>query len=183
MPKHAMIDLEMLGISPASIVLQIAGLKFNPKGKTPRFLGKFAHKLNLEEQERKYSRTMDDSTLLWWDRQRADNPDLYGKVFPEENEGMKMNDAMKHLRKWCADCDAFWAHGPLDFMILDHMFDQCSISRPWKFWQCFDTRSILSRCKSDPRKDMEYEEHDPSEDCRVQAECLQDAYRKFGFDR
>ena len=182
MPRHAMIDMEMLGLQPTSVVIQIAGLKFNPKGQSPRFVQEFSHKMNLEAQE-EAGRTLDESTLEWWHGQKRERPLLYRRVFPPPHKGMLIDDMLRRLREWCRGCEAFWSFGMLDFPILNDMLASHSISRPWKPAQCFDCRTVIARFERDPRLERKYQKHNPLEKCRVQAESVQTAYRKFGFER
>ena len=177
-----MIDMEMLGLKPTSIVIQVAGLKFNPRGRKPRFIQEFSHKMNLESQEGA-GRTLDESTLEWWHDQKRERPLLYRRVFPPPHKGMEIDEMLRILRPWCNGCEAFWSFGGLDFPILNDMLDERSISRPWRPAQCFDCRTLIARFREDPRRGMDFQKHNPLHKCRAQAECVQMAYRDFGFER
>ena len=182
MAIHAMIDIVTLGLSPESAVVHVAGLKFDPKGRRGQFTARFSHRLNLEEQERK-GRTIDADTFKWWKRQKKRKPDLYRRVFPLENTGMRAREVMRLLREWCAECEVYWAHGPHDFHILNHMFDSQKVTRPWEYWQCSDARTVARRFLENPIKAISHEPYDPIACCQVQARCVQQAFEKFGFER
>ena len=182
MATHAMIDIVTLGLAPSSVVIHVSGLKFNPKGKQARFAGRFTHRLNIEEQER-LGRTTDADTFRWWQRQKRKHPDLYKRVFPRPNTGMRAMEAMRFLREWCAECEVYWSHGAHDFLILNHMFAEGKVARPWEYWQCSDVRTIARRFARNPIDAIKHEPHDPMACCQVQARCVQKAFRDFNFER
>ena len=179
MPTHGMIDIETLSLKPDALVLQVAGAKFDPFGNKGSTSDEFCFKLNYEEQ--KEIRAVDDSTIQWWSRQ---DPDVIDKVFPSEDDpGMPVMDFLKKLKKWCSNCEVFWSQGSLDYIVLNNLHDQYSVSIPWKFWQCHDSRTILSRFRKDPRNMNSDNRHDAVDDCRQQISGLQLAYDKFNFQK
>jgi hypothetical protein len=175
MTTHATIDIETLGTNPDTVVLTIGGIKFNPR-EDDGLHSEFYYRLDADEQI-KMGRTVDDATLLWWEKQ-----DEEVKKEALQSEGrVPVEDALKALNKWLVGVDKIWCQGPLfDIGILQNLYAEMNLHHNWPFYIIRDSRTLFSLMDKDPRKEIDFAAHNALADAIVQSLCIQKVYKKLG---
>jgi hypothetical protein len=171
MPKHLMIDMETMAVSPNAVVLSLGAVHFNPWGSG--YGEKIYFRIDLDDQD-KLNREIDPKTLEWWSRQ---SPEIMEEAFSPDNR-IPLADAMEQFRKFSWGCDAFWSHGAtFDLVIIENIFRQLGKPLPWNYWQLRDTRTLFD-LGFDP--DMpQGSKHDALQDAIRQAVGVQNIYAKL----
>jgi hypothetical protein len=178
MTIHAMVDLETLGTSPDCVVLTVGAVKFNPCVYNSPY-GALYHKIDVDSQI-KLGRTIDDSTLDWWNKQ----DEHIREEALSENNRTGLEDFIKEFNRFCVGVDVLWSQGPLfDFAILQNLYAQLKTPIPWHYWQIRDSRTLFSLMPFDPRKEIQVEAHNALADAYVQAQCVQKTYNHFGIKK
>ena len=178
MANHAMIDLETLGTKPDCVVLTLGAIKFNPFTTDEPDNGIY-QKLDVDEQVA-FGRSQDESTLEWWGKQdKAIRDEALG------DEGRtSLIETTSQLNKWLVGVDEIWAQGPaFDIVILENLYEQLGIPRPWNFWQIRDSRTVFSLMPQDPRKAIRTDAHNALADCYYQAKCIQQSFSHFNIHK
>jgi len=171
MPRHLMVDMETMAVSPNAVVLSLGAVHFNPWGNG--YGDKIYFKINLDDQDA-LGREIDPSTLEWWGRQ---DPAIMEEAFSEEGR-ISLVDAMDQFHKFAWGCDAFWSHGAtFDLVILENIYRQLGKPLPWNYWQLRDTRTLFD-LGYDP--DMpQGSKHDALQDAIRQSVGVQNIYAKL----
>jgi len=171
MPRHLMVDLETLAVSPKAVVLSLGAVHFNPYSNDIE--DKIYFKIDLDDQD-KLGREIDPNTLDWWAKQ---DPAIMEEAF-SPNDRIPLKDAMKKFHKFAWGCDAFWSHGAtFDLVILEDIFRQLKEPLPWNYWSLRDTRTLFD-LGHDP--DMSKDnKHDALQDAIRQAIGVQNIYKKL----
>ena len=171
MPRHLMVDLETLAVSPNAVVLSLGAVHFNPWGNG--YGDKLYFKVDLDDQD-KLGREIDPNTLDWWSKQ--DTAIMEEAFSPDDR--IPLTEAIDQFHKFAWGCEAFWSHGSVfDIMILENIYRQLNKPFPWNFWQIRDTRTIFD-LGFDP--DMpQGEKHNALQDAIRQAAGVQNIYAKL----
>lgn len=178
MTTHAMIDLETLDVTPQAQVLTIGGVKFNPNTLHEPF-DEFYFRLEINDQD-EMGRTASESTLKWWGEQ---DDSIIMEAFGDHDR-VKPLFMLEQLKKWYVGCDAVWAQGVgFDIVMIEDLCRMYKVPVPWSFWQVKDSRTLLGMMPSDPRKQFKFDAHNALEDARIQAKCVQLAYKHFDIKR
>lgn len=178
MSTHAMIDLETLGTKPDCVILTLGAIKFNPYTQTEPDKGLYI-RLDVDEQT-SLGRSIDNGTLEWWGKQdKAIRDEALG------DEGRtSLTESTNQLNKWLVGVDEIWAQGPaFDIVILENLYEQLGIPRPWNFWQIRDSRTAFSMMPTDPRKAIRTDAHNALADCYYQAKCIQQTFKHFSISK
>lgn len=127
--RHIMFDIETTDVESSAAVLSIALIEFK-LDEVPVFENLLKRavfvKFNVEEQIRKYHRTVDPETMKWWSKR----PLLTRQVSltPKETD-LSVEDGIAILRDG-AGCDVnqrknqdvmFWARGSLDQVVFESL--------------------------------------------------------------
>ena len=171
--KNAMIDLETLATNPNAVVLTIGAVKFNPF--TDEITDKLHLKLDVDSQIEK-GRVTDERTLAWWGQQEES---VKAKAFSPEGR-VDVGEALDKLTEWSKDTHRVWCQGPsFDFPILDSLYKQYDINKPWDWWFQRDARTVTSLVSENLKEKIDFAAHDAVEDCVKQAKCVQYVYKKL----
>ncbi len=161
MPKHLMIDMETLAVSPKSVILTIGAVHFDPWDKG--YTDSLYMKLDLDEQDT-LGREIDPNTLDWWAKQDSK---IQEEAFSPDNR-ISLTEAMERFHKFAWGCSAFWSHGAtFDLVILENVLTQLKRPLPWNYWQLRDTRTLFD-LGIDPNMPTE-NKHDALKDAIRQA--------------
>lgn len=170
MIKHAMIDLETLGVTPDCAILSIGGVKFDP------FTNEDTHSeislLPDIDSQIERQRVVDPGTIEWWGSQTKEARETAftrtGRISPEE--------MIKELQIWTRDCTKIWCQGPsFDFPILKNFFQMYGAQAlPWKFWDERDSRTVIALTDTPRFKAVE---HTAVDDCIQQVKRLRAAFK------
>lgn len=171
MPKHLMVDMETMAVSPDAVVLSLGAVHFNPWGNG--YGDKIYFKIDLDDQDR-LGRAIDPLTLDWWSKQ---DPAIMEEAF-SPNDRISLEAAMDQFHKFAWGCDCFWSHGAtFDLVILENILRQMGRPLPWNYWQLRDTRTLFD-LGYDP--DMpQGSKHDALQDAIRQAVGVQNIYAKM----
>jgi len=171
MPKHLMVDLETMAVSPNAVILSLGAVHFNPYGNG---VGEQLYfRINIDDQD-VLGREVDPNTLDWWAKQ---DPEIMEEAFSPDNR-VPLVEAIDKFHKFAWGCDAFWAHGStFDITILENIYRQLNKPFPWNYWQIRDTRTLFD-LGFDP--DMpKGGKHDALQDAIRQAVGVQNMYTKL----
>lgn len=171
MPKHLMVDLETMAVSPNAVVLSLGAVHFDPWGQGHS--DEIYFKINLDDQD-KLNREIDPNTLDWWAKQDSD---IMEEAFSSHGR-IALAQAVDHFHKFAWGCDAFWSHGAtFDLVIIENLYRQLGKPLPWNYWQLRDTRTLFA-LGHDPEMPKE-SKHDALADAIRQALGVQNVYRKL----
>ena len=174
--RDIMVDLETMATSPRSVILTIAGIRFNPnrdynEQDDPFELDHFYCRVDLEQPNRE----INDDTMAWWANQAAE---IREEAFAEDGR-YPLDAVMEAFNQWAAGGDRYWANGSaFDFPILEDANKQYNLRNPWQFWQVRDARTVYN---------MVPDHHIPTNakhhalyDCLNQIVRLNDCFNKMG---
>jgi hypothetical protein len=171
MPKHLMVDMETLAVSPNAVVLSLGAVHFDPFGDT--FGETIYYKINLDDQDA-LGREIDPNTVEWWGKQ---DPAIMEEAF-SEHDRIPLAEAVDRFHKFAWGCDAFWSHGAtFDLVILENLYRQHKKPLPWSYWQLRDTRTLFD-LGFNPNMPKE-SKHDALQDALRQAKGVQNVYAQI----
>ena len=176
--QAAMIDLETLSVTPESVILTLAAVKFNPFN-TIGVTDKLYHKIDVDEQIQS-GREINDDTLSWWSRQP---PDVYNDAMTEHDR-IPVKKSLQELTKFLVGVGDIWCQGPVfDIVILENIYRQNQMHFPWQYWQIKDSRTLFGFLDFDPRKEIRAKDskahHNALDDAITQAMAVQQCYKKL----
>lgn len=186
-----MIDLETLDTTPSAIVLSIGAVVWKTLRHNDKLIwapvNRFMRVLNIQEQVDR-SRTLSQSTLLWWQRQ---DPTARAEAFNPVRQPVcnVLTDFNAFVGKFQDDevypggINAFWASpATFDFPIWEDLTRHFNQSPPWRYNQKYDVRTVV-RESSYSAKGHKYEgvglPHTPVYDCEWQINLLTAARNKM----
>ena len=171
MPKHLMVDMETMAVSPNAVVLSLGAVHFNPWGNG--YGDKIYFRINIDDQDA-LGREVDPNTLDWWATQ---DPAIMEEAFSLDNR-IPLVEAIDIFHKFAWGCDAYWSHGAtFDLVIIENLYRQLGRPVPWNYWQLRDTRTLFD-LGFDP--DMpKGGKHDALQDAIRQAVGVQNIYSKM----
>lgn len=171
MPKHLMVDLETLAVSPNAVILSLGAVHFDPH--SDHFGDSIYMRIDLDDQD-KLNREIDPNTIEWWSKQ---DPQIMEEAFNPDNR-IPLSEAIDRFHKFAWGCDAFWSHGAtFDLVILENIYRQLNKPLPWNYWQLRDTRTLFD-IGIDPRMPKE-SKHDALQDAIRQAVGVQNVFRQL----
>lgn len=171
MPRHCMIDLETLAVSPRSVILTLGAVHFDPWDSG--YTDSLYLKIDLDDQDQ-LGREIDPNTLDWWSKQ---SPEIMEEAF-DTNNRIKLVDAMDQFQKFAWKCSNFWSHGAsFDLVILEDILHQIQKPLIWNFWQMRCTRTLFS-LGQDPEMPQNAK-HNALEDAIRQSIGVQNVYKKL----
>lgn len=135
---HAMIDLETLGLSTNTYILEIGAIIFNIE--TAEVIDNIRIGVPPKGQE---FRPISGNTIRWWLGQEDRRP-LYD---PDCFRTYDLEGALRRLSYFFdgRNIENFWARGPdFDLKVLQHAFETAApgLELPWKYWQARDCRTL-----------------------------------------
>jgi len=171
-----MIDLETLDTSPACVVLTIGAVKFDPKKET--VVDELYIRVDVDEQLAR-NRTVDDGTVAWW----ATQPQMVQDEAMGEQDRMAVTDMIYQLNKFMVGTELIWGQGyGFDMTILENLYQQYGVNKPWNFWSLRDSRTVFKMMKTDPLRVIpKVMAHNALADAHHQAQCLQWCYNQLGL--
>lgn len=182
-----MIDIEALGNKPDSIILTIGAQMFDPfilgwhdqpqyDAVSQRdYLPYMNVKIDVDEQESVYKRSIDEGTMKWWQRQSAEAQE---SAFSPDDR-IPLAQALDQLAMLAWNCNRIWVKGPTyDITILENAYSATKRKAPWKFWTIRDARTLFSLF---PHINDKFNEHIAVDDCRNQIVLLQECLRLLGI--
>ena len=173
-------DIETLGKKSDSVILSMAAIYFNPDDKpSPQQMREnaFFAKFDVRDQRYRLKRSMGQSTMDWWKKQR-DNVKI-ASFIPNEID-CRFEDGYEAMREWADSKNDtkcwVWARGNLDQLVLDDIEEQCGLTPIWPFSRWRDVRTAIDFLynTTDGWIDVDYPgfdsrnditKHNPIDDC------------------
>ncbi len=153
---NVMLDIETLGTGVNCVVLSVAAIQFDNKGK---LYNKYNVSLNIDQQQR-LGRNVDSSTIEWWLKQK---PEIFRAQLQNPIElGVALTELAKITKG-----HYIWSNGAsFDIPIVASLYRQLGIDIPWNFWDERCARTIMAclAVKGEKPKNA----HDPMADCLYQ---------------
>jgi hypothetical protein len=146
---HVMIDIETLGTTNDSVILQIGAVGFATNGID---LDGFFADVSVKEQIT-IGRKVSEDTLAWWLDGVPSNA-RHAVFTRNDSDMLSFSEALIQLNKYIVKClnedtknntpyDRVWANSPtFDLGILRNAMKTCAITPAWKYWQEADVRTI-----------------------------------------
>ena len=138
--NDVIIDIETYGIKPGSVILVVAGIKFQRTGdmeKPVSSMNTFYRKINIDSCLEKGMK-IDPETKKWWSEQ--DNS-IKNEAFGGSR--YSLYQVLTEFVKWFGSSRYIWSHGAtFDIVMMEDALRRCNIPIPWKFWDCRDTRTL-----------------------------------------
>jgi len=130
--KDIMIDLETMGTTPNSVIVQIGACYFDRiSGKTGcEFLMNVSMKSCMD-----LGLTMDASTVEWW-LNKTNRSFLQQPIHD-------VKEVFDYLFNFCNKCKCVWAHATFDFPILMNAYNKINYNLPFSFRDCRDLRTLV----------------------------------------
>jgi DNA polymerase III epsilon subunit-like protein len=131
--NHVMIDIETLSTRPNAVIIQLAAVKFNKTGIIDRFSA------NIDPVDcKKYNCHISTDTLNWWK-----NKDIE-IIKSWQSDIQKTETVMLDFIEWMSDDKKLvWCNGgSFDFPIISWVLSELKLSKPWKYWEEMDLRTI-----------------------------------------
>jgi hypothetical protein len=148
-----MIDLETLGVSRDTIILEAALVVFDKEGVLEQRI------FNMDIKEQVQERTIDSSTVAWWIK--TDKLKL-GKLISSGCSLLKdLVDSLNYLYK-IHKVERVWSRGSFDLQIIRSLGPV-----PWTYWMERDVRTL-----DELRKMPKNTSHSALDDCLNQIEFV-----------
>lgn len=148
---HIMVDIETLGVSPDSVILQIGAVGFNTAGMDSKG---FECNVSVLDQLA-INNSIDSQTVGWW-FDTVDS-DARHSVFGRDNI-IPLHDALDTLNTYIkrslavnkTKSDKVWANSPtFDLTILRNAMQKCGIEPAWKYYEEADVRTLKYICNEE----------------------------------
>jgi exodeoxyribonuclease VIII len=171
-PRHAMIDLETMALTPDCAIVSIGAVIFDP-----RYGIVTDDTFYVELKWREQNRTISKSTRAWWKTQA---PHIQAATMRGDTS---LQGALSDLEFWLPDDVKVWGNGAtFDISILEDAYRQCKHDIPWKFWNIRDMRTVKDMYES-KRGGLDRRsgggEHNALNDAIWQAECTCKMWREL----
>ncbi len=170
-----MFDLETLDTKPSAVILSLGAVKFDPRQKG---LDPDAERLSLRleiDPQSAMGRTISDDTIAWWATQSKEAQEA---AFSDVNR-VTVEDAIDQFHKFVWNSERVWSQGSFDVNIIEHLYTSIGKPYAWQYWQVRDSRTLFDFV--DGQLDRT-KHHDAVEDAIAQAEAVQRALRKIGWN-
>jgi exodeoxyribonuclease VIII len=174
---HLMVDLESMGDNPDAPIVSIGALFFDPE--TGRTGAEFYKVISLESAMA-FGGIPDAGTILWWMRKSSEARSalLVEDAIPLDDALLQFNDYIGENAANGPDTVQVWGNGAtFDNVLLSQSYKRTGITRPWKFWNDRDVRTIVELGKAigiNPRYEIPFEGelHNALDDARHQVKYV-----------
>lgn len=170
---HVMIDLETMGNTTLSAVIQIGACYFDIN------TGEIGTTLKLNvclDSELKSGFSASADTIKWWMKQSSETQEFF-----TENKGIKSENAFMTFRRYLDHAKYIWSHATFDFVIVQYHFETHGIN-PLHFRSARDIRTIFHLANFKHRNSgikREGLHHNALSDAIYQSKCVSQAYNKL----
>jgi len=184
MTRHAMIDLETLGVGPRAVIVQVGICFFDPWA--PKHVADLeGHSWNVDPEScASLGGQYDGSTIMWWLAQSAVTRE---GIAPGASRWVMRSvlNVLTAVMQRGAAVEGVWAQGAaFDIPILEHYFSTAGLEVPWGYGRVRDTRTVYWAAESlGWQRDRSTTAHSALADCRAQVAQLQSALAVIGSSR
>ena len=190
---HAFIDIETLGLTTDSPLLEVSVAVFDLKNEPnyAELVGEaISFPFNVGEQFKTMRRVPDASTLLWWmtDASKARNEVMTRSLNCKEHNGT----TLQSLASLLCGVEHIWCRGPhFDAALLESLAADYDLRKMWDYWKIRDIRTLLftldkeddaKKYKAEMEKSGEFVKHDSAHDVAIDA-YLVATYLREHFSR
>ncbi len=201
-----MIDIETLGLGPASVILSIGAVRFNPfavpgtvemvenpavsafddaQSVAQMVPDTFYKLVDPIEQQVRYGLQVEASTVMWWLTDESITPEARS-AFGNKNAQLPLEAVLAELAGWLAlggGADTpIWSNGSLDINVLTTAYHVGGYGRPpWKYDAVRDYRTIAKEfgyCQTEEEWTHASVKHNALADATAQATNLQRIYNR-----
>lgn len=182
-----MLDIETMGNTTNSIILQVAMVKFNRY--TGEIIDKMQVRISGKEQE-DLGLIYTDSTIEWWNKT---NPEKFNKLLTEDvssvEEALDMISSFIYVDPIHKghdkenNSDRIWCHATFDIPILGFLYQVAGRPTPWSYVTVRDIRTLVDLSEIDLTQynwDTE-KTHNAFDDCLFQIKYCVDAINMITF--
>jgi exodeoxyribonuclease VIII len=181
---HLMVDLESMGDNPDAPIVSIGALFFDPE--TGRTGAEFYKVISLESSM-EFGGIPDAGTILWWMRKSSEARSalLVEDAIPLDDALLQFNDYIGENAANGPDTVQVWGNGAtFDNVLLSQSYKRTGITRPWKFWNDRDVRTIVELGKAigiNPRYEIPFEGelHNALDDARHQVKYVSEIWQQL----
>ena len=174
--KDVMLDIETLGTSYNSIVIQVAMVYFDRKTKA---VGKSLI-INIDPVDcNKYGLIYDDKTVDWWnEKPESVKESVFSNPKPLKDALLEINNFLEFGVK-------IWCHTTFDMPILSNAFDKVGIKPHWHYTNFRDIRTLVDISGIDLKNyDWDsFKTHNALEDCCFQIFYCVDGMNKLSNEK
>lgn len=176
-----MLDIETLDNVASSVILQIAAVAFDRYSGIRKDLPEFKATVSIANQVDMYKRTMSESTILWWFRQK---PEAIENVILAEGK-VDLPTALYQFSQWYEAITSngsieawIWCKGAkFDFSILSDAYKACSLPVPWFYRREMDLRSLQNFFPEESQIKFKGIAHDALDDCKNQIQQVVNVFK------
>lgn len=144
---HFCLDIETLGIESTAVILSIGVVKFDPTKKpTIAELKNNSFYINIDPiaQRKEYGRTVDKSTMVWWNSQS----DQAKQFALQPDESHLPVSALNQLNIWLKEMgynkkSIVWTRGTLDSMAVDSLYRAVGMTSDIAYHRYRDIRTFI----------------------------------------
>lgn len=182
-PKNdIVIDIETLGTGRDAIIVSIGAIVFNRADKPGTYIDEFEVKIDIENQP---GRSCDPGTVLWWMKSSMSEA-RNAAFFKDKHKQVRLGLALKQLEDFMKkyDLGECWGNAPdFDMGILQDAYRQHKVEFPMPFWTWSDIRTVEkffygeNTRKPGKANWLDGLAHDALDDCRMEANVIQNCYR------
>lgn len=170
--NNIMLDIETLGNTVNSAIVQISMVKFDECGNIGESIN-----INVDTNEQLgLGAETTQSTLDWWNKT---NPLLLQEL--KTTNLCTVLDAIKIINKFISFNDKIWCHATFDLPILGNMYRLAKKTPPWRYKFNRDIRTLIDLSDLDLAQynwDKE-KTHNAYDDCLFQIKYVCDAIKKL----
>lgn len=155
--QDLMVDIETLGVSSDSIIVQIGACYFN------RYTGDIGEKflVNIDPLiQAKMGFKTDNDTLRWWQKQ----PITWDK------DTMDIIYALTYFKRYASKAKNVWCHSTFDFPILMSAYKRIVMKPPFHYTDARDIRTLDDLANIPRIQTKNPKTHSALEDCLHQVE-------------
>lgn len=170
-----MFDLETLDTKPSAVILSLGAVKFDPrqKGIDPN-ADRLSLRIDIDSQT-PLGRTVSDDTIEWWSKQSKEAQEA---AFSDVGR-VSIENAVEQFHKFVWNSERIWSQGSFDVNIMEHLYTAMNKPYAWQYWQVRDSRTLFDFVDGTLDRTKH---HDAVEDAIAQAEAVQRALRKIGWN-
>lgn len=173
------LDIETLGIKPSSVILSIGAVRFDPYSTDPPYDPWYV-RLDVDYQLNQLGRTVDESTLAWWEKQ---DPAIRDDALSTDNR-ISIDEFSKQFNQYVVGTDCLWAQGAtFDFVLIEDLYRNLGQPSPINYWTIRDSRTLFKSTGLDSRKLHNNGHHNALNDAIAQSVAIQQIYQEFNFER
>jgi exodeoxyribonuclease VIII len=174
---HLMVDLESMGDNPDAPIVSIGAVFFDPE--TGRTGAEFYKVISLASAMA-FGSLPDAGKILWWMRKSSEARSalLVEDAIPLDDALLQFNDFIGENAANGPDTVQVWGNGAtFDNVLLSQSYKRAGITRPWKFRNDRDVRTIVELGKAvgiNPRNEIPFEGelHNALDDARHQVKYV-----------